>query len=54
LARVRHLCLFHHEPAFDDQAIETMLTETRRLEEITRTGDPLRVTAAYDGMEIAL
>ena len=54
LAGVRHLCLFHHEPAFDDQAIETMLIETRRLEEITRTGDPLRVTAAYDGMEIEL
>jgi len=54
LAGVRHLCLFHHEPAFDDQAIETMLAETRRLEEITRTGDPLRVTAAYDGMVIEL
>jgi ribonuclease BN (tRNA processing enzyme) len=54
MAGVRHLCLFHHEPAFDDQAIETMLIETRRLDEITRTGDPLRVTAAYDGMEIEL
>jgi hypothetical protein len=30
------------------------LAETRRLEEITRTGDPLRVTAAYDGMVIEL
>jgi hypothetical protein len=28
--------------------------EARRLEEITRTGEPLRVTAAYDGMEIEL
>jgi phosphoribosyl 1,2-cyclic phosphodiesterase len=54
MAGVRHLCLFHHEPAFDDQAIETVLADTRRLEEITRTGEPLRVTAAYDGMEIAL
>ena len=50
--RVRHLCLFHHEPANDDEAIARVLADTRRLEEITRTGAPLRVTAAYDGMEI--
>jgi phosphoribosyl 1,2-cyclic phosphodiesterase len=54
LAGVRHLCLFHHEPANDDEAISRILAETRRLEEITRTGDPMRVTAAYDGMEIEL
>jgi len=54
LAGVRHLCLFHHEPAFDDEAIERVLADARRLEEITRTGLPLQVTAAYDGMEIEL
>ncbi len=54
MAGARHLCLFHHEPASDDQAIDAVLAETRRLEEITRTGDPLRITAAYDGMEIEL
>jgi len=54
LAGVRHLCLFHHEPVFDDDAIEAMLAETRRLEEITRGATPLRVSAAYDGLEIAL
>jgi phosphoribosyl 1,2-cyclic phosphodiesterase len=52
LARVRHLCLFHHEPVHDDLAIAAILRETRRLEEITRTGARLEVTAAYDGMEI--
>jgi hypothetical protein len=31
-----------------------MLAETRRLEEITRSGTPLRVSAAYDGLEIPL
>ena len=31
-----------------------VLAETRRLEEITRGGAPLHVSAAYDGMEIAL
>ena len=54
MAGVRHLCLFHHEPASDDEAIERSLAEARRLEEITRTGAPLLVTAAYDGMEIEL
>jgi phosphoribosyl 1,2-cyclic phosphodiesterase len=54
LAGVRHLCLFHHEPANDDEAISRILDESRRLEEITRTGESMQVTAAYDGMEIEL
>jgi phosphoribosyl 1,2-cyclic phosphodiesterase len=54
LAEARHLCLFHHEPALDDVALSTMLEETQRYEEITRTGEPLRVTAAYDGLELTL
>ncbi len=54
MAGARHLCLFHHEPSSDDEAIERSLAEARRLEEITRTGAPLLVTAAYDGMEIEL
>jgi len=53
-AGARHLCLFHHEPVFDDAAIDAVLAETRRLEEITRSGAPLRVSAAYDGLEIRL
>ena len=54
LANVRHLCMTHHEPVFDDAAIEAMLAETRRLEEITRSGAPLRISAAYDGLDIGL
>ena len=54
LAEVRHLCLFHHEPANEDEAISRILEETRRLEEITRTREPMHVSAAYDGMEIEL
>ena len=53
-AGARHLCLFHHEPANDDETISRVLADTRRLEEITRIGEPLLVTAAYDGMEIEL
>ena len=54
MAGARHLCLFHHEPVHGDEAIERVLAETRRFEEISRAGSPLRVTAAYDGMEIPL
>jgi phosphoribosyl 1,2-cyclic phosphodiesterase len=52
MARVKHLCLFHHEPAFDDERIATIWRETQRLEEITRNGAPLKISAAYDGLEI--
>ena len=54
LAGARRLALYHHEPANDDQAIERILDETRRLEELTREGEPLEILAAYDGMEIEL
>ena len=54
MARAKHLCLFHHEPIFDDEQIAAVLRETRRLEEITRTGHRLEISAAYDGMEIAV
>ena len=54
MANVKHLCLFHHEPAFDDDHIESVLNETIRLEKLTRAAQPLKITAAYDGMEIEL
>lgn len=54
MARAKHLVLFHHEPAYDDATIERVWRETQRLEEITRADQPLKVTAAYDGLEIAL
>ena len=54
MAGVRHLCLFHHEPVLDDAAIDAMLAETRRLEEITRGATALHISAAFDGMDIAL
>ena len=53
-AGARHLCMFHHEPVFDDAAIEAVLDETRRLEEVTRGASRLQVSAAYDGLEIEL
>jgi phosphoribosyl 1,2-cyclic phosphodiesterase len=54
LAGAKHLVLFHHEPANNDENIAKIWRETLRYEEISRTGRPLRVSAAYDGMEIEL
>jgi phosphoribosyl 1,2-cyclic phosphodiesterase len=54
MARARHLCMFHHEPTWDDQKIAAVLAETRRFEEITRGDHAVRVSAAWDGMEIDL
>jgi phosphoribosyl 1,2-cyclic phosphodiesterase len=54
LAQAKELCLFHHEPALGDAALDKMLAETRRFEEITRGSAPLRISAAYDGLEIGL
>jgi anti-anti-sigma factor len=51
-ARAKHLCLYHHEPIFDDEKIAAVLQDARRLEEITRRDHRLEVSAAWDGMEI--
>jgi len=52
MARARHLCLFHHEPTYDDERLATLLAETRRFEELTRGDHALKVIAAYDGLEV--
>jgi phosphoribosyl 1,2-cyclic phosphodiesterase len=54
LAGAKHLCLYHHEPVFSDAKITAVLRETIRLEEITRNGNALRISSAYDGMEIVI
>ena len=53
LAKARRLCLFHHEPIYDDAQIARVLAESRRYAEITGEA-PLDIVSAYDGMEIAL
>ena len=52
MAGVRHLCLFHHEPAYDDEKLTVIWRESERLEELTRGERPLRITAAFDGLEL--
>jgi hypothetical protein len=52
MAGVRHLCLFHHDPAHDDAKLTAIWREAERLEELTRGERRLWVTAAYDGLEL--
>jgi phosphoribosyl 1,2-cyclic phosphodiesterase len=54
LANVKHLCMFHHEPAFNDERIQSVLNETIRFEQLTRGDQALIVSAAFDGMEIEI
>jgi ribonuclease BN (tRNA processing enzyme) len=58
MARAKHLVLFHHEPANNDAAIDSLLRDARRLEELTRENfQPsrrLEISAAHDGLEIEL
>ena len=54
MAGAKHLVLFHHEPANNDATLEGLLKEARRFEELTRGDQALKVSAAYDGLEIDL
>ena len=52
MARVKHLCMFHHEPAFSDEDIEAVLSQTMRFEQLTRDWHAVKVSASYDGLEL--
>ena len=54
LAGVRHYCMFHHEPIYDDEMLQKVLGETLRYEEITREDVTLNISTAYDGLEIEI
>jgi ribonuclease BN (tRNA processing enzyme) len=52
MAEAKALCLFHHEPVNSDDMIERIFNETIRFEEITRSGAPLKIHVAYDGLAL--
>jgi phosphoribosyl 1,2-cyclic phosphodiesterase len=53
-ACVKHYCMFHHEPVYDDETIHTVLQETIRYEEIAREGHALHISTAYDGLVLSV
>lgn len=54
--QVKHLLLYHHEPAYDDNMLYRVWQETIRYEELMRDGGApaLKISSAYDGLEIDL
>ena len=53
-AGIGHYCMFHHEPIYDDYDLQIILDETVRYEKIMNRGASLRISMAYDGLEIEL
>ena len=53
-AAAKRLALFHHEPTYSDADIARMHSESIRYEELTRSGTPLEVLCAYDGLVVEL
>lgn len=53
-ARVRHLCLFHHDPDLDDEALDARFAESRRYRDCHQPDVPLALSMAYDGLEFEL
>jgi len=53
-ANVRHLCLFHNEPTYDDDRLDVLLQDTREYLKIynDRQPHPLKIDLSYDGMEL--
>ncbi len=51
-ANVRHYCMFHHEPACDDELLHKILQETRRYSEIASADRSMQISTAYDDMVI--
>jgi len=51
-AGVKRLCLFHNEPACDDEALDLFLENTRNYLQIHSDASSLRIDLAYDGLEI--
>ncbi|HOV84944.1 MAG TPA: MBL fold metallo-hydrolase [Syntrophobacteraceae bacterium] len=53
-AGVKHLCLFHHDPVLDDDALDRFLTDTREYLDLYAGSHPLRIDLAHDGLTIDL
>ncbi len=52
-AEVKHLFLFHHEPAYDDSKIEALIGEAHKYRD-TVGNKNLKLTGSYDGLEVEI
>ncbi len=51
-ARVKHLCMFHLDPAIKDQDLDAYLSDTQRYATMFDPDWPLKVSMAQDGLAI--
>jgi phosphoribosyl 1,2-cyclic phosphodiesterase len=51
-ADVKYLCLFHNEPACNDETLDRFLEKTKKYLKIYSDTSPLKICLAYDGLEI--
>lgn len=53
-ANVKHVCLFHNEPTYDDDRLDVLLEDTKNYLKIYNDHKfhPLKIDLAYDGMEL--
>jgi phosphoribosyl 1,2-cyclic phosphodiesterase len=53
-SNVKHLCLFHSEPTHDDAALHKTLGEAEKYAALYADASALKISLAYDGLEIDL
>ncbi|MEN6616173.1 MAG: MBL fold metallo-hydrolase [Syntrophorhabdus sp.] len=55
-ANVKHLCLFHNEPSYNDDRLDALLEDTRNYLTIynNRKPHPMKIDLVYDGQEIEI
>lgn len=53
-AGVQRLCLFHNEHTFDDNALDSFLSDTRKYLSILDKSSKMEIYLAYDGLRIDL
>ena len=53
-AQVKHLCLFHNEPTQHDYMLDKTLYDTRKYAALYDETSPMKISLAYDGLEIEL
>jgi phosphoribosyl 1,2-cyclic phosphodiesterase len=51
-AGVKRLCLFHHEPTFDDDTLDQFLSDTRTYQTILDPSSSMEILLAYDGLTL--
>lgn len=53
-ARVKHLCLFHYDPAASDKDLDKLLAETEKMVPLVTEKSRLKVSIPWDGRVIAV